>query len=170
MLIAFRDPADEAALERLVRHATDAGQRDRYRAALLAARGEETRSITDALARSRGFVQRWAYAYRDGGTDALRPKPRGGGRSRLSAEQQQQFYRRMLAGPTGADGGLCTLRGKDARRILAAEFGRAYSLGGAYDLLRRVGLSCLRPRPRHRKNDPAAMRQWLGDAPLFSRP
>jgi len=170
LLITFRDPADDAALEQVVRRATHAEQRDRYRAALLAARGEETLSIIETLARSRGFVQRWAYAYRDGGTDALRAKPRGGRKPRLSAEQQRQFYQRVVAGPTDADGGLCTLRGKDARRILEREFGQAYSLGGAYDLLRRVGLSCLRPRPRHRKNDPAAMKQWLDDAPPFSTP
>ena len=75
----------------------------------------------------------------------------------------------MLAGPTDADGGQCTLRGRDAQRILEREFGQAYSLGGAYDLLHRVGFSCLRPRPRHRRNDPAAMKQWLDDAPPFSK-
>ncbi len=170
MLVTFRDPADDAALEQLVRRTAHAEQRDRYRAALLAARGQDTQSITAALARSRGFVQRWAYAYRDGGTDALRAKPRGGRKPRLSVEQQRHFYQRVLAGPTDADGGLCTLRGKDARRILEREFGQAYSLGGAYGLLHRVGLSCLRPRPRHRKNDPAVMKQWLDDAPPFSEP
>ena len=56
-----------------------------------------------------------------------------------------------------------------ADRILQAEFGVTYSLQGAYDLLHRLGYSYLRPRPRHRKNDPAAMQAWLKDAPLLPR-
>jgi hypothetical protein len=36
-------------------------------------------------------------------------------------------------------------------------------------LLHRLGLSCLAPRPRHRKNDPEQMRKWVEDAPLLSR-
>jgi hypothetical protein len=32
-----------------------------------------------------------------------------------------------------------------------------------------LGLSCLTPRPRHRKNDPEQMQQWREQAPLLSR-
>ena len=71
-------------------------------------------------------------------------------------------------GPTEADGGVCTLRGLDAVAVLEREFGVAYSLKGAYDLLHRLGFSCLRPRSRHRKNEPAAMDQFRRDAPLLS--
>ena len=35
--------------------------------------------------------------------------------------------------------------------------------------MHRVGLSCLKPRPRHRKNDPRAMAEWLDRAPLLSK-
>ena len=41
------------------------------------------------------------------------------------------------------------------------------TLGAAYKLMRRLNLSCLRPRPRHRKNDPAAAAAWLARAPLL---
>jgi transposase len=64
---------------------------------------------------------------------------------------------------------VCALRGRDAVRILKNEFGVEYTLDGVYDLLARLGLACLKPRPRHRKNDPAVMRQWLETAPLLSR-
>jgi transposase len=74
----------------------------------------------------------------------------------------------MLAGPTERDGGVCTLRGRDAVRILQQEFGVSYSLEGVYDLLERLNLSCLKPRPRHRKNDPQAMKTWLERAPFLS--
>ena len=64
-------PGDGAALRRLVRAQRDAQQRDRYRVVLLVLEGLETQAIQDCLSRSRGFVQRWAYAYRDGGITAL---------------------------------------------------------------------------------------------------
>ena len=73
----------------------------------------------------------------------------------------------MLGGATEADGGVCSLRGVDAVRILEAEFGVRYTLDGVYDLLHRLRLSCLVPRPRHRKNDPAGHAAVAGGRPPF---
>jgi hypothetical protein len=49
---------------------------------------------------------------------------------KLPRDQEAAFKARMLAGVTPADEGLCTLRGKEARRILQKEFGKHYTLGG----------------------------------------
>ena len=38
---------------------------------------------------------------------------------------------------------------------------------GAYDLLERLGYSCLTPRPLHEKSDPAAMEHFKANAPLL---
>lgn len=168
MLITAHGPSDLDRLAHQARRTRSALQRDRLRVALLAIAGDETEAIMDKLGRSRGFVQRWAYAYRDGGVEALRAKKRGGKKPRMSVEEEERFAARIRAGPTESDG-VCTLRGGDARRILQQEFGRAFSLGGAIDLLHRLGFSCLRPRPRHRKNDTEAMTGWLADAPLLSK-
>ena len=65
---------------------------------------------------------------------------------------------------------MCTLRGLDAVRILAAEFGATYSLAGAYALLHRLGYSCLSPRPVHERNDPAATDAFRERAPLLWTP
>jgi transposase len=143
-------------------------QRDRLRAARLALDGREASEIAATLGRSRRFVQEWAYAYRDGGVEAIRPGKSSGRPTKLPREREQAFRARMLAGVTEADGGVCSLRGVDAVKILEAEFGARYTLDGVYDLLHRLKLSCLVPRPRHRKNDPQVMRQWLEDAPLLS--
>ncbi len=160
---------DGAALSRLVRAERDAQQRDRYRVVLLVLEGLETRAIQDRLARSRGFVQRWAYAYRDGGISALAAQPRGGSAPKLTPDKHHLFLERFKAGPTQRDNGVCRLGGKDAVRILETEFGVEYTLTGAYELLHRLGLSCLRPRPRHRKSDPQTQKQWLDRAPFLSR-
>lgn len=165
---------DRRCLDRLVRRERSAVLRDKYRAVLLALEGGkagEARSIAMTLDRSRRAVQTWVYLYRDGGIEALLPRPRGRRSPKLPTDQEQAFRRRFLAGPTVADaehGGACTLRGNDAIRILRDEFGVKYTLPGVYCLLHRLGLSCLKPRPRHRKADPEQQARWLEEAPLLS--
>jgi transposase len=158
---------DRQKLLSRIRKETNAKQRDRYRAVLLALDGQFTEVIMGTLCRSKNFVQRWVYAYRDGGIDAICPKPPTGRPSKLPVREQGRFKERFLAGPT-QDDGVCSLRGKDAVRILAEEFGVHYTLAGVYDLLHSLNLSCLVPRPRHRKNDLKQMRKWLKDTPLLS--
>ena len=55
---------------------------------------------------------------------------------------------------------MCSLRGKDFQRILAEEFGVQRSLTAVYNLLHSLGYSYLRPRPIHRKSDPAAIEEF----------
>lgn len=78
MLIRERENGDAGRLRTLARVEKNAEQKDRYLAALHAATGAETLTIAAMLCSSRAFVQRWAYAYRDGGIEALKDKPRGG--------------------------------------------------------------------------------------------
>lgn len=168
MNIIERQPGDRQRLEQRVRHERSALLRDRHRAVLLALDGHEAVEIAAMLGRARRSVQDWCYRYRDAGLEALLPRPRGRQAPKLPVCQHQAFRRRFLAGPTNRDGGVCTLRGRDAVRILEREFGVKYSLPGVYCLLHRLGLSCLRPRPRHRKADPEQQARWLQEAPLLS--
>ena len=169
MKVMVRREGDRERLDELIAREKVAVQRDRLRAVRLALDGVEALQIAATLSRSRRFVQEWAYAYRDGGVEAIEPGKSSGRPTRLPREKEQAFRARMLGGATEADGGVCSLRGVDAVRILEAEFGVRYTLDGVYDLLHRLRLSCLAPRPRHRKNDPRVMRQWLEDAPLLSK-
>ena len=150
------------------RHERNAKQRDRYRVVLLALEGQTTEAIMHTLDRSKNFVQRWVYAYRDGAMDAVYPRRQTGRPRKLTAVEEVRLRERILAGPSPQDA-VCSLRGKDARRILDSEFGVQYSLPGVYVLLHRLGFSSLVPRPRHKKNDPEKMRQWLQEAPLLSK-
>lgn len=168
MHVTLHHPEDLTQLQQQSRRQRDAKQRDRYRAVLLALEGHDAPAIARTLGRSRAFVQRWVYAYRDHGFEAIAPKRQTGRPPNLPAANETPFKERFLAEPTEADG-VCTLRAKEAQRILREEFGVEYTLGGVYDLLHRLGFSCLAPRPRHRKNDPEQVRQWLDNAPLLSR-
>lgn len=168
MDVTLHRPEDLGQLQQRSRRERDAKQRDRYRAILLALEGQQAPAIARTLGRSRRFVQEWVYRYRDHGLEAIAPKPQTGRPPKLPTTKEQPFKERFLAEPTEADG-VCTLRAKEAQRILQQEFAVEYTLPGVYDLLRRLGLSCLMPRPRHRKNDPEKMQQWLEEAPLLSR-
>jgi transposase len=169
MKVMIRREGDLERLDELIAREKVAVQRDRLRAVRLALDGVEALQIAATLGRSRRFVQEWAYAYRDGGVEAIEPGKSSGRPTKLPRDKEQAFRARMLGGATEADGGVCSLRGVDALKILEAEFGARYTLDGVYDLLHRLKLSCLVPRPRHRKNDPQVMRQWLEDAPLLSK-
>jgi len=162
-------PGDIELLKQKVRSETNAKQRDRYRAVMLALEGMKTSDIMKKLDRSKNFVQRWSYAYRDGGITAAIPKPHTGRPFKLLPEHKMSFRQRILDGPMDCDE-VCTLGGKDARVILEKEFGVKYSLPGVYALMHRLGLSCLKPRPKHRKNDPEKMQQWLDNTPFLSKP
>lgn len=168
MQINLHHPEDLTHLRQRSRQQRDAKQRDRYRAILLALDDHDAPAIAQILGRSRRFVQRWVYTYRDHGLEAIFPKRQTGRPPKLAATNEDPFKARFLADPAEADG-VCTLRAKDAQRILQEEFGVEYTLAGVYDLLHRLGLSCLTPRPRHRKNDPEQMQQWREQAPLLSR-
>jgi len=166
MQVTQRQPGDVAEFKRRINVERDALQRDKYRAVTLALQGQGARAIAKVLGRSRRAVQEWVYAYRDGGVDELLPGKSTGQPTKLRRDQEARLRTRLEAGPTEADG-VCTLRGKDVVRILESEFQASYTLDGAYALLHRLGFSCLTPRPRHEKNDPAAVQNFKDHAPLL---
>jgi transposase len=166
MTVTPRDAGDRQLLDDWVRREADARQRDRYRAVLLAMDGLEGDDIALRLGRSPRFVDEWVGRYRRGGLAALRPRKQPGRRPKLTPEQEGHLKARLDAGPRDSDG-VCTLRGRDVCKIIEAEFGVVHTLGGIYDVLRRLGYSSLVPRPRHRKNDPAAMEEFEAGAPLL---
>lgn len=171
MLIHERVPGDLERLLVLARRETNAEQKDRFMAVAHAIQGVETLQIQRAIARSRGFVQRWVYAYRDApgcGIAGLVDKPRGGSVAKIRGENATRLRARLDAGPLAGDK-VCTLRGKDIQRIAREELGAHVSLTSVYRALHKMGYSCLAPRPRHEKQDLAAQQKFKDvSAPFFS--
>lgn len=168
MDIMEREPGDIATLEQLVNSERNVRQLARYRVALLALKGWKKLDIAQAVGLAKSSVETWAYRYRDEGLNALKAKKQAGAAPKLPPEKHEAFKQRMISAPKESDV-VCTLRGKDAVRILNAEFGVDYKLPGVYKLLHRLKLSCLTPRPRHEKNDPAKMQAFKQSAPLLSK-
>lgn len=170
MLIVEREPGDVQRLRASARREKCAEQKDRLMAAALAVERIPTARIGHALGRSRRFVQRWAYAYRDGGIGALRDKPRGGSVAKITGVLRDRLKARLEAGPTAADK-VCVLRGKDIQRIAREELGADVSLSSVYRTLHAMSYSCLVPRPRHEHQDPEAQKVFATErAPLLSAP
>lgn len=169
MHIIEHQPGDVKRLEALARRQHNAEQRDRFRVPVLAIGGTETQKIQRQLDRSRGFVQRWAYAYRDGGIEVLQAKPKPGRPPRLPRQRHAELAARLDGGPR-PDDGVCTLRGQDIQRILERSFGVRYSLNGVYKLLWRLGYTSLAPRPRHEEQDPKIIEDFKQRAPLLCGP
>jgi putative transposase len=167
MHVTERSRGDRRKLAGLMRAESNAKQRDRLRAVALALEGHETLAIAERLGRSRAFVQRWVYAYRDHGLGGIRARKAPGRTPFLTGEEAERFRDRVTRGAQPEDG-IATLRGRELQQILEKEFGKLYSLNGVYNLLHRLGFACLEPRPRHPKSDPAAIGRFKRSAPLFS--
>ena len=150
-------------LRRRIRQEANAKQRDRWRAVLLALEGKTTSEIMDKLGRSKNFVQRWVYFYRDHGLERVRPLKQTGQPPKLPRPQEQAFLNRIHSTPQ-------ILRGEDIRRMLREQFGVSYSLSGAYDLLHRLGYEPLKPRPVNPKKRAEDEQAWKDSAPLLSSP
>ena len=150
-------------LKRLERAETDVGRSKRMRIIILALEGWTAPAIATAVGLSRRICQRWVARYNEQGLAGLEDRRGRGPGLSLDEPQQAAVRERIDAGPTPEDL-VCTLRGRDVRRILAEGFGVVRSLSTVYRLLHRLGYSCLRPRPGHRKSDPeqAAVfkREW----------
>ena len=162
MNISPHHHTDLEELRRRIRQETNAKQRDRWRAVLLALEGQTTAAIMDKIGRSKNFVQRWGYFYRDHGLERVRPLRQPGKPPLLPSDQQQAFLERINNAEQ-------ILRGRDIVDVLRQEFGVVYSLNAAYDLLHRLGYEPLRPRPVNPKKDPQQEEAWRQNTPLLSR-
>jgi transposase len=175
MRIEWKSPTDrDEVVARIARASKQRRtlQRDRLRVVLLAGDGDDAgrelsrEQIAERVGRSRQFVDQWVTRYRKGGLGAIAAKKQPGRSPKLTPVQDEQLKAILDGGPRPADK-VCTLRGRDVRRIVEAEFGVAYTAGGIYDVLRRLDYSSLKPRPRHRKNDPVRAAQFERQAPFL---
>jgi transposase len=125
----------------------------------LAAKGLTCTQITETIGAKRRTVQRWVRRYNKDGIAGLADEPRSGQPTKLPRHMEQAFCSRIEAGPSNADG-VSVLNGPAIQRLLEREFGVVYSFRGVYDLLYRLGYSCLCPRPQHEKADPKAQEEF----------
>jgi transposase len=125
----------------------------------LARKGLPCPQIMEITGSARRTVQQWIHKYNAGGIEVLKDSPRPGQPTKLSRKKEQAFCERIAAGPTDQDG-VSVFHGTVIQQILEREFGASYSLWGTYQLLYRLGYSCLCPRPQHEKADPGLQEEF----------
>lgn len=127
----------------------------RIQAIYLARKSFTCTQIMDLTGAKRRTVQNWIRWYNDGAIEGLKDRPRSGRPPKLSASQQRQLCKRLDASTTESQRRRI-FNGPAVQRIVKQEFGVLYCLNGVYELLHRLGYSCLPPRPKHEQGDPQA--------------
>ena len=130
----------------------------------LAQKGHTCPEIMQITGACRRAIQQWVQKYNNGGIEALKDKPRPGKPTTLPRRMEKKLCRRIASGPSKQDS-VSVLNGPAIKRLLKREFGVVYSLWGVYDLLHRLGYSCLCPRPQHEKVDPEAQQEFKKNCP-----
>jgi transposase len=159
-----RDHATLETLRRLERIETDVQHAKRLRIIILAIQGFTATSISLTLDICERAVQEWVARYNRNGLQGLVDHRGGSRRDPLTEEEKAQLCQRLDQGAM-PDDGVCSLRGRDVQFILAQEYAVWRRLSSIYALLHRLGYSCLRPRPKHHKSDPAAMAEFVEQLP-----
>ena len=118
-------------------------------------------------ARSQGVgaqtLRDWVLAYNKDGVEGLCPRPRGGSQSRLSPENMQELVDRVEAGPAEGFVSPSRYRISDIKALIKTLFEIRYSWEGTCQLLHRLGLRWISPRPLHPKTDPEAQEAFRKD-------
>ena len=161
------DVVDHASLVEL--QSRQRAEKDAYVArnlqiVVLALQGWTAPAIAMAVGLTRRVVQERVYAYNEHGLAALQEQRGAPAQPLLSPAEETTFRRRVEAGPVPKDE-VCSLRGKNFQRILAEEFGKCRQLSTIYNLLHKLGYSCLQPRPRHQQADPSKQRAFIAGLP-----
>jgi transposase len=143
---------------------SDARLARRIQSVYLASKGHTCPEIMHITGSSRRAVQQWIRKYNQSSIEALKEKPRPGKPTTLPRKLEKKFCLRIASGPSKQDG-VSVLNGPSIQRLLEREFGVVYSLWGVYDLLHRLGYSCLCPRPEHEKANPEAQRAFKKTCP-----
>jgi transposase len=153
MKVAEHHTADE--LRHFIRREKRGLRARRLQAVLGVLEGRRPEDLADHVQATGRSIRTWVTRYNAHGLAGLDDRPGRGRKPPLTPEQLAAFRARIVAGPTAADG-VCSLRGEDARRILAEEFGVVRQLQAVYNLLHALDLEVLTPRPQHPDADPDA--------------
>ena len=153
--LSRREPDRRAAM-RLLAIADALEGLSRAEAARLA--GMERQALRDAVIR-----------YNTEGVDGLHDRPRPGRPEALTPGRQAALKAWVLRGPDPERDGVGAWRLADIRAHAEEAYGVRYSGWGMSRLLKRLGLSRQKARPRHPQGDPAARAAFKKGAWIASR-
>jgi transposase len=164
LVIEWRE--DAAELREAYRRERDAEVRPRLQALWLVREGRSLREVAALVGVHYVTLQRWVAWYRAGGLAEVRRHKNGGRQGRapfLAPGRVGAFAARARQGAFRT--------AEDARAWLRAELGVAYTRGGIYSLLARLGWKPKRPRPQAMTTSAEVQEAWKrGGSPAPSPP
>jgi len=122
--------------------------------------GKGVREVARLVGASPSSVSRWKQALEEGGMEALKAKPHGGRRSRLTLEQKKTLEQVLLEGSRAAGFATDLWTLSRVARMIERLFGVKYHPGHVWYILRDMGWSCQKPERRARERDEVAIEGW----------
>jgi transposase len=110
-------------------------------------------------------LQRWIERFNRGGPEGLRDRHRPGRPCALDEGRQAALRALILRGPDPGRDGCAEWRIRDLCRVVDERFGVAYAETGMLRLVKGLGLSWQKARPRHPGASPAEQARFKGGCP-----
>ena len=158
--LIVRSDLEAAELCRLARRERDGRVSSRLIALANVLDGMSREAAARAAGMDRQTLRDWVIRFNTEGVDGLRDQPRSGRRPWMSEGQQAALKAIVLRGPDPERDGVSTWRIIDLCRIAEERFGVTYREGGMRRLIKSLGLSWQKTRPRHPKADEAAQERF----------
>ena len=158
--LPIRDDLGPAELRALVRRQRDGRVSARLHALAHVLEGRSRAEAARLAGMDRHTLSDWVGRYNAGGVEALHDRPGSGRRRALSDGQQASLRALVLRGPDPERDGISTWRIRDLCRLVEGRFGVTYSEAGMLRLVKSLGLSWQKPRPRHPRAEPAAQTRF----------
>lgn len=138
----------EEALDELLREAEDDHRLRRLGFVKNLYHGDSIPEAADREGRSAATGDRWAEAWNEGGLEALMPNFGGGRPPKLDDDEQDALVEILRAGQPWDS--------QEIQRLLQEEFGVSYSPNYLGTVLRELGLSYVKSRPKrsHQSENP----------------
>jgi transposase len=170
MSVRLRGDFDAAGVRRLVREAGDADQVRRLLAIAAVYEGMSREAAARVAGMDRQTLRDWVHRFNDEGAAGLVNRAAPGNPRRLTPEQEAELAGLVEAGPASAGlGHLARWRCLDLQGLIQARWGVRYHERTVGKLLDRLGFSHITTRPRHYRQDAAAMEAFKKTSRARSR-
>ena len=164
--LELRTDFDAAGLRRMAAGSADADQVRRLLAIAAVYDGKSRGEAGRLAGMDRQILRDWVERFNEGGPEALINRAAPGNPRRLTAEQEGRLAEIVEAGP--ASEGLEHLarwRCADLQVLIAERWGVDYHVRTIGKLLHRLGFSHITARPRHYRQDEAAIETFKKTSP-----
>ena len=167
--VRLRVDFDAASVRRLAREAGDADQARRLLAIAAVYEGMSRQAAARVAGMDRQTLRDWVHRFNDEGAAGLVNRPPPGNPRRLTPGQETELAKVVEAGPASAGlDHLARWRCADLKALIEARWGVRYHERTIGKLLDRLGFSHITTRPRHHRQDEAALEAFKKTSPRRS--